>query len=288
MANELAIIEIKGGRYLEAEKMFNKDLKKESTYDTFFGLGVCKLNLLLNAGRNVEEVIYCFEKSLQLVELDKKTEIQEQIMNLSINVLSQFKFLYKQLEEQKKVETANAIIGGAITLGAALIGSSNNANGFTQIASLAAAGAGVGVSLDGLQNLGKIPEIQEYIISTANEIITKSKLVLGDNHENFEKKLAELTLNNFDGLRAVNVENKVSFFKTINSDLSELQKNYAISDEDFLRMSELASKIQTISFKNFKENEEYKRQWEIFITKYNISFLKKGDLLMKLKKNPIH
>jgi hypothetical protein len=201
MSNELAVIAIKGGRYLEAEKMFNKDLKKEPTHESYFGLGICKLNLLLDVERNVDEVVYCFEKSLQLVDSDKKGGIKDEVINLLVNTLNQFKDLYNQLEEQKKKQATNALIGGAITIGAAMIGSSNNSNAFTQIASLAAAGAGVGISLDGLDKLGQIPEIQEYIVKTANEIISKTRSVLGENYNDFEDKLFELSLNNFNGLK---------------------------------------------------------------------------------------
>ena len=202
MSNELAVIAIKGGRYHEAEKMFNKDLKKEPTHDAYFGLGICKLNLLLEVGRNVDEAVYCFEKSLQLVESEKKGEIEEQVITLSVNILNQFKDLYIQLEKQKKDQATSALIGGALTIGAAMIGSSSNSNAFTQIASLAAAGAGVGISLDGIEKLGQIPEIQDYIIKTANEIITKSRTILGDNYDKFENKLIELSLNNFEELKA--------------------------------------------------------------------------------------
>ena len=60
------------------------------------------------------------------------------------------------IEEQKKKEANAAAIGAALTIGAAMVGSSKNSNAFTQIASLAVAGAGVGISLEGLSRLGKI------------------------------------------------------------------------------------------------------------------------------------
>jgi hypothetical protein len=67
-----------------------------------------------------------------------------------------------------------------------------------------------------------------------------------------------------------------------------LKNTYLIDDEDFLRMSVLANSIKTIALKNFKENEELKKEWEDLMKKYEIGFMKKGDLLQKLKKNPIH
>ena len=66
MENELAIIAIKGGRYPEAENIFNTEIQTKPSSHSYFGLGVCKLNMLLNVNRTVDEVIYCFEKSVFL------------------------------------------------------------------------------------------------------------------------------------------------------------------------------------------------------------------------------
>lgn len=54
-----------------------------------------------------------------------------------------------------------------------MIGSSHKSNAFTHIASLAAAGAGVGVALDGLQKLGEIPKMQEFVLDTGEKLISE-------------------------------------------------------------------------------------------------------------------
>lgn len=172
MNNELAVIAIKGGRFSEAESMFNADLQADPSSSSFFGLGVCKINMLLDVNRTVEEVTYCFNKALSLAENeDEKQALKEQAKSFLVSVLTQYIELYFKLEEQKKAEATAAIVGLGLTVAAAAIGSGKSANGFTQIASLAVAGAGVGVSLDGLGNLGQIPEIQSYILKTGKELI---------------------------------------------------------------------------------------------------------------------
>lgn len=171
MENELAVIAIKGGRYDEAEQMFNADLKSNPSTSSYFGLGVCKLNMLLDVNRNVDEVIYCFEKAISVAGEEHKNDIVQSAQGYLLGVLSQYTEIYKKLETQKKEQATQAALGAALTIGAMAIGSSSNSNAFTQIASLAAAGAGVGVAVDGLNKLGAIPEMQQFIISTGEKLI---------------------------------------------------------------------------------------------------------------------
>ena len=173
MENELAIMAIKGGRFLEAESIFSEDLKKEANSQSFFGLGVCKLNLLLDINRTPEEVAYCFEKALNLSDETTKQELIFQASVFLKTILGQYKDLYIELEARKKAEAVQALVGLGLTLGAAAIGSGRGSNAFTQIASLAVAGAGVGVSLDGLKNMGAIPEIQKHILKIGNSLISE-------------------------------------------------------------------------------------------------------------------
>lgn len=172
MDNELAIIAIKGGRFSEAESIFNTEIANKPTPNSYFGLGICKLNMLLDVNRSVEEVSYCFEKAINLAEDEVKTGLSGQASDYLKTVLSQYSSIYKQLEEQKKKEAQAAAVGAALTIGAAMVGSSHKSNAFTQIASLAVAGAGVGVAIDGLSKLGKIPEMQSFVIDTGRKLIS--------------------------------------------------------------------------------------------------------------------
>lgn len=198
MENELAIIAIKGGRYDEAESIFNNEVQNNPTYHSYFGLGVCKLNLLLNINRTVDEIIYCFEKSLNLADKKEKKEIENQISVFINTILIQYKELYLKLEDEKKKQANKALLGAALTIGAAAVGSGKNANAFTQIASLAAAGVGVGISLDGIDKLGEIPEIQKYILKCASKLTNKFSLLC----TNEDNKLL-LTKSNNDLINAL-------------------------------------------------------------------------------------
>lgn len=173
MENELAIMAIKGGRFLEAESIFKEQLKKGTNPQSFFGLGICKLNLLLDINRTADEVAYCFEKAIALSEESTKQELINQASFFLKTVLGQYRDLYIELESRKKAEAAKALIGLGLTIGAAVIGSSKNSNAFTQIASLAVAGSGVEISLEGLKNFGTIPEIQKHILIVGNSLISE-------------------------------------------------------------------------------------------------------------------
>lgn len=210
MENELAILAIKGGRYSEAETIFNDEIKSNPTFSSYFGLGSCKINLLLDANRSVDEVIYCFEKSLSLVEKKDRKELEKQVLDITISTLNQFKELYQKLEKEKRKQANAALTGLALTIGAAAIGSNSNSNAFTQIASLAVAGAGVGVSLEGLSNLGEIPDIQIYIINTSKEIINKSKSILGDYSEDFNQQINDLDINKWSKSKSSLLNGSVS------------------------------------------------------------------------------
>jgi len=212
MENELAVIAIKGGRFSEAENFFNQDLSNNPSSSSYFGLAICKLHMLLDVNRSVEEVGYCFEKAITLSEETARKDLILQSAEYLKKVLQQYDELYRQLEQQKKEQAKAAAIGAALTIGAAMIGSNNNSNAFTQIASLAAAGAGVSIAVDGIKNLGEIPAIQTYILETGENLINEFKRIgvgeEGQYKEIFNKGvLISLTEN-------IKQDNKVAVDKT--------------------------------------------------------------------------
>lgn len=200
MENELAVMAIKGGRYSEAEQMFNNEITTKPTPMSYYGLGLCKLNMILDAGRTADEVFYCFEKAITLAEESNKAKIEMDVIAICISNLEQLQSLFSQLEEQKKKQANAAMVGAALTVGAAMVGSSGNSNAFTQISSLAVAGAGVGMSIEGLSNLGTIPEMQNKIV----ELIINIKAEL-----NKVIKLETTLLNSsLDSLTDISIEIK--------------------------------------------------------------------------------
>lgn len=209
MSKELAIISIIGGRYAEAEKMYGEELKISLTPDTYFGLALCKMNLLFENLRNVDEIIYCFEKSINLVNAEQKSELEDKIIELCNNTLSQLNALYHQLESQKSKEANKALLSGALAIGATLIGTSKGSGALTAVASGVAAGAGVGVSMESLSKLGEIPEIQSFIKNTSIELVTKLRSVLGTRYDNFERGLIETGIVNLNENKVIEAKETV-------------------------------------------------------------------------------
>ena len=122
------------------------------------------------------------------------------VIAICISNLEQLQSLFSQLEKQKKKQANAAMLGAALTVGAAMVGSSGKSNAFTQISSLAVAGAGVGMSLEGLSNLGTIPEMQNKI----NELTINIKAEL-----NKVIKLEATLLNSsLDSLTDISIEIK--------------------------------------------------------------------------------
>jgi hypothetical protein len=180
MENELAVLAIKGGRYSEAEQMFNLEITTNPTSMSYYGLGLCKINMLLNIGRTTDEAFYCFQKAIKLSEENDRSKMEVDIIAICVNNLMQFQSLYTQLEQEKKKQTNKAILGTALAVGSAMIGSSGSSNAFTQISSLAVAGTGVGISLDGLSQLGTIPVVQQKILELSTDIKSQLKKIISN------------------------------------------------------------------------------------------------------------
>ncbi len=176
MENELAILAIKGGRYSEAEQMYNNEITTNPTPMSYFGLGLCKINMILDTGRTTDEAFYCFNKYISLSEPNNRKIIENDIIAVSVRTLEQLQNLMKELEKEKKKKANQIILGAALTVGAAVIGSNSNSNGFTQLGSLAVAGSGVGLSMKGVSDIGSIPEIQNMV----NKIVFDIKNYLKD------------------------------------------------------------------------------------------------------------
>lgn len=176
MENELAVLAIKGGRYSEAEEMYNKEISSNPFPMSYFGLGLCKINMILDSGRTTDEAFYCFNKYLSLSNPEDRKVIENDIIAVSLSTLEQLQNLKKELEKEKKKKANQVILGAALTVGSAMIGSNRNSNAFTQLSSLAVAGSGVGLSMSGLSDMGSIPEIENKV----NKILFDIKNYLKD------------------------------------------------------------------------------------------------------------
>ena len=246
--NEIIVLDIKGGRFLKAEEQLNEELKNNPNYEIYFSLMLCKVNLMFEKDRTMDEILYCFNKSLELVESKKKEELILSTKDVIINILKQLKNLHEQLEKKRSDGAKKFLIGSLISITSMAVGSNDNSNAFSQIASLGALGGGVGMSLDGLEQIGDIKLIQEKITEIGNSIISGFTESGIGNKTDFDKIFF--------------IPKKVSYLSIQNSGLEELKESYSIADEDFVRMSVLANSIKPIAMRNFKENEELKKEWE--------------------------
>jgi Tfp pilus assembly major pilin PilA len=258
--NELGLLAIKGKRYSEAESIFNQEIQSSPNPSTYLGLGVCKINLILDLSRTLDEVFYCFNKSVLLADDDAKENLENDILAICFSVISQLKDLDNSLEKEKAAQNKKVAFGAALAVGSAMIGSSHKANAFTQISSLAAAGAGVGIALDGLAKLGTIPEIQNKINAIILEISINLK----------------------------SYKNYLTYFKSVEESQKINYLNYSIEKQDLNRMSYLANNINLNPFgKDFKENLAKNTELKSLMDKYNVKGLDIGKIKIALQKNPI-
>ena len=63
--NEIIVLDIKGGRFLKAEKQLNEELQNNTNYEIYFSLMLCKVNLMFEKDRTMDEILYCYKKSLE-------------------------------------------------------------------------------------------------------------------------------------------------------------------------------------------------------------------------------
>lgn len=166
--NDLITMAIQGGRYLEAEKQLGEIITSTPSTDAFFMLGTIKSNLLLDKGRSYLEVQYCFNKSLELAS--DKGECERNIMAFCVGLYSQLAELEKRLFEQRKKEARNVVVGALVTFAASKIIDSSKSS-FGVISGLVGTSFGIGMSMDGLTNLGSISDMISYVARIKVEMI---------------------------------------------------------------------------------------------------------------------
>ena len=280
--NDGVLLEFKGGRFLGAEKLLNDELNSLPNYETYFNLMICKLNLICDEGRTIDEVIYCFEKSLELVDDNKKEELLLSVKKVVKNITTQLGNLYQHLEVKKQEQNRKNLfsnlvgIASVLAMGISQVSSSQTSSS-TKIAQAAFFGGSVGLSIEGLKKINGIKESQQKIFDVGNQIIDSFvHLGIGTKNE----------LNSELFIISSSIEKLIGKFGS--EELKKISGSYLITSDDLIRMSQIANSMKTISFKNFKENELLKKEWKLLMEKYKVSFSNTGVLLTSLKKNPIH
>lgn len=176
--NDVILMSIKGGRYLEAEKETNKIILDNPSDEVYFLMGTVKSNLLLDKGRDFSEVTYCFEKSIELSK--NSTETKNQAGTFLLGIHKQLQDISAQIVEQKKV-AQKQISQGILATYLSSVVLDNSKSSFGNIAGIVGAGFGVGLAYDGLSNIGGLSaqsifiknlraNIESYLINNFPEI----------------------------------------------------------------------------------------------------------------------
>ena len=158
--NDLIIMSIKGGRYIEAENQCNQLILNEPNSENYFLLGSIKSNLLFGKGRDFSEIIHCFEKSLELTKDKKQT--RNDIGAFLFGICKQIKPIEATLKKEVKNKAIKSLMGVAITYFSSKI-IDDAKNSFGVITGLVGASFGIGMSIEGLSEIGDIGEQLEYV-----------------------------------------------------------------------------------------------------------------------------
>lgn len=165
--NDVILMAIKGGRYLEAENQMNQLILNSPDTETYFLMGTIKSNLLLNKGRDLSEVIFCFEKA-QSLSNDKSQTIVDCGAFL-FGIYKQLEEIDKELKKQITNKAFKTLAGIALTYFSASI-LDNARSSFGNITGIVGASLGVGVTIEGLVEIGDITKQSEFVLNLKNKI----------------------------------------------------------------------------------------------------------------------
>jgi hypothetical protein len=166
--NDIILLAIKGGRYTEAEQSLNQIILSEPSSEAFFLMATVKSNLLLANGRSFEEVVYCFEKSISL------SQDQNQTTNdtgaFLYGIVKQLNIIYSTLKTQAGNQLLKSLAGVALTFVSSKI-IDNSDESFGVITGAVGTGFGVGMTIDGLSQIGEISKQAEFVKNLRSSVI---------------------------------------------------------------------------------------------------------------------
>ena len=165
---DFATMELKGQRYEKAEAIYMEIATNSKSPEAWVGMGICKLYQLAN-GRTMDEVVFCMDKAIKInpsIKIDVENQLILTCQTLLNTYLAVYEESLKKHEELKQQAKIGAIIAGV----SILAGTSSNNNTFSTIASLAGTGAGVGVAVDAINEMGSVQQIQSFLIQTCDKI----------------------------------------------------------------------------------------------------------------------
>lgn len=221
---DFATLALKGKRYSEAENIYTNLAIQHALAEAWVGLGICKMYQLAE-DKTIDEVIFCFDKAIA-VNSNLKNEIEEQFCIHAGLVLKAYSDLAEKLAAEFKSGQIMAGIGLALTAVSAIAG--NNSKGtFNTVASLAGAGAGVGIAVDSFNQIGDTKEALLKIVAISCSLYENTLTLIQNNTnltQQFENSFRE-PLNSMKELRV-----RLSTGKSIGANAGQIDESFTIAD----------------------------------------------------------
>ncbi len=158
--NDVILMSIKGGRYLEAESLTNQLIINHPSSDVYFLMGTIKSNLLFGKGRDLGESMFCFEKSIELSENKEQTKIDS--LAFLFGIYKQIQSVEKILIKEARNKVIKSIVGVALTYFSSKI-VDDAKDTFGVISGMVGASFGIGMTIDGLVEIGDIKSQLDYV-----------------------------------------------------------------------------------------------------------------------------
>ncbi len=263
---DLAMLALKGKRYEEAERLYTNIAIENNSPEAWVGLGFCKLNQLAE-GRTMEEVTFCLKKAIGL-DPSLKESVENQLIGYCVILLSTYSATYDQAIAKDRSLKKKAAIG-AVIAGVSMFSGFKSNSTFGVLASAAGTGAGIGIAVDSLNKIQSVMEFRTFLLRICDSINLEVLSFVSPSNPKIEdyKKFVDQLL--------VCTEFKAKM-------------NIHIGNEDLIRASYLSNNVGVISFKNFKENEERKKELQEIRKKYGVDQVELGKLILAFKKTPLH
>lgn len=265
---------IQGGRYLEAEKQIGEIIVEEPSPEAYFMLGTVKSNLLLDSNRSYQEVQLCFNKCLEMSKDVSQSE--KDIMVFCLNLHKQLSELENELIKQKNKQKWNVVAGLITTFAFSKI-IDNSRGSFGVIGGLVGASYGVGMSLEGLSNIGDFDEIRSFVIQLKNEMTSFLKVSIKNEVDLLRSEILSITEK---GGSIIEID--TSF------DSTELEKVLGInfvSPVKAVSLIEYGENIQSLGGGGFSQVEKSWRIKKLFKKPIKFSVSDGESVLFGLKSN---
>lgn len=288
-----ASMALKAGRHQEASSAYEQALEKEYSIDGWCGLGLCKL-FQLSGDVIFDEVIFCFNKAIELDESRKK-EIDLRLISYSQLVLEQLSgYAVESIRQLKKAQkdAESAAFWGAVAAG---LSSGSKRGTFRNLTGLTA-GISAGVSVGKFAEMKSAKASSLFALNLIDTVTSSLKTFIGENLETDEAQdyldaMREMKNNiqveldpNFDpkvsnAVLDADVKNQLS--ETGRELLIEFAKTNSENVVDADEVIKLANAVTKVAFAyDYKEDIENMCKKKSFVFGTNDGFLFASEIMM--------